>query len=230
METRSSRSPDAGSILGLVGGALLIIGSLMTWATVSVNVGNIAKAVGVDPSTIPAGAFPDSQSFAGTGSSDGKVALACGVLALIAAVLVIMTTGRTVAAVVLMVGGLVGGGFALYDGLTGKDKAIDEGVKGLSALGLPGDVKSFFDVSIGIGIWVCVAGGLVALVAGIMVLANRSPSAAMVPQTGSPMGMGTGVPASTPETSGGVTPTPAMPPVPPVPPMNMPEGGEPRTS
>ena len=174
METRTSRSPDAGSILGLLGGVLLIIGSLLTWATVSVNVANIAGAFGVDPSAIPAGTFPPKQSFAGTSLSDGKIALVCGVIVLVAALLLIMGTARKVMAVILLLAGLAGGGTALYDGLNGKQNAIESGVKNLSALGLPGDVKSFFDVAIGIGIWVCVIGGIVGAVGAIIVAESQA--------------------------------------------------------
>jgi Tryptophan-associated transmembrane protein (Trp_oprn_chp) len=225
METRQSRSPGAGSIMGLAGGALLIVGSVMTWASVSINVDNLARALGVDPSAFPAGLLPGKQSFAGTSSSDGKVALACGVLALVAALLVIMAKSRTLAGAVLIIGGLVGGGFALYDGVTGKDKAGDAAVSALAGKGIPGDVRSFFDITIGIGIWICVVGGVLAILAGIMIITRKPAPEAMAAQTGSPVGMGTGVPASSPDTTAG------MPPVPPTPPMTMPEaGGAPPTN
>lgn len=240
METRASRSLDAGAIVGLAGGALLIIGSVLTWASVSVNVDNIARALGVDPSVIPANSVPGKQSFAGTGSSDGKIALACGVLALVAGVLVILMKGRTLAAVVLMVGGLVGGGFALYDGLTGKDKASDAAVSALAGKGIPGDVRTFFNVSIGIGIWICVVGGALAILAGLMVIMKKAAPAAMAVQPGTPVGMGTEVPAMAPDPMGGTSPTPTstptptpstMPPMPPTPPMDSPgAGGAPPTT
>jgi Tryptophan-associated transmembrane protein (Trp_oprn_chp) len=232
METRASRSLDAGAIVGLAGGALLIIGSVLTWASVSINIDNLARALGVDPSLIPPGAVPGKQSFAGTGSRDGKIALACGVLALVAAVLVIMMRGRTVASVVLMIGGLVGGGFALYDGLTGKDRAIDEAGRALSGQGIPGDVSAFFNVTIGIGIWICVVGGGLAILAGLMVITKKAAPAAMAAQPGSPVGMGTGVPAVAPDPMGGTSPTPpSMPPMPPTPPMDTPgAGGAPPTA
>lgn len=216
--------------MGLVGGALLVIGSLMTWASVSINVANIAQAVGIDPSAIPAGTFPGTQTVSGSSLSDGKIALVCGIVALIAAVLIIMATGRTLAAVLLIVGGLAGGGIALYDGLNGKDDAVSEGVKQLTALGVPGDVKSFFDVSIGIGIWICVVGGFLAIVAGILSLRGKPPAAVGMSSGGAMgSGMSTGVAGSSEMPSGMSTPatpaTPAAPPTPPAPPMDLPDPG-----
>ena len=219
MQTRASRSPGAGSIVGLAGGASLIVGSVMTWASVSINVDNLARALGVDASAFPAGTFPGKQSFAGIRSGDGKIALACGVLALVAAVLVIMAKSRTLAGAVLIIGGLVGGGFALYDGVTGKDKAGDAAVNALSGKGIPGDVRTFFDISIGIGIWICVVGGALAIVAGLMIITRKAAPDAMAAQSGIPVGMGTGVPTAPPGTMGG------MPPAPPAPPMTTPEAG-----
>ena len=224
METRTSSSPGAGSIMGLAGGALLIVGSVLTWASVSINVDNLAKALGVDASAFPPGTFPGKQSFAGTSSGDGKIAFACGVLALVAAVLVMTSKTRTLAGVVLIVGGLVGGGFALYDGVTGKDKAGDAAVSALSGKGIPGDVRTFFDITIGIGIWICVVGGALAIVAGLMIITRKAAPAAMAVESAIPVGMGTGVPIP-PETTGG------MPPMPPTPPMPTPDaGGAPLTN
>lgn len=217
--------------MGLIGGALLIVGSFMTWATVSANIANIAAAFGVDPSTIPAGTFPGAQTIAGSSTNRGKTVIVCGVIAIVAALLVIMVVARTVAAVLLMLAGLIGGGFALYTGLNGKEDAISEGAKQLTAFGIPGDVKSFFDVSIGIGVWVCVIGGLVAIVGGVMSLRGKPPAAAMSSGGAMGTGMGTstgaGVPGSS-ETPGGMS-TPAAPaappPAPPAPPMDTPDPG-----
>jgi len=229
METSSSRSFSPGAIMGLIGGALLVVGSLMTWATVSANIANIAAAFGVDPSTIPTGTFPGAQSIAGSSTNRGKTVIVCGVIAIVAALLVIMVIARTVAAAFLMLAGLVGGGFALYTGLNGKDDAISEGAKQLSSLGLPGDVKSFFNVSIGIGVWVCVVGGLIAIVGGVMALRGKPAAAAAGMSSGDSMGTGmgtamsTGVPGSSEMPGGMSTPAaPAAPPAPPAPPMDTP--------
>jgi hypothetical protein len=214
-----SRSFGPGPILGIVGGALLVIGSLMTWATVSFNVENIANALGVDPSIIPPGSL-GSQSVAGTKVSDGKIALVCGIIVVIAAVALLAVTGARVwAAAVLMLAGLVGGGIALYDGINGKDDAINDAARALTAQGLPGDVKSFFNVSIGIGIWICVIGGIAAIVAGILVLMQRGQAvapAAMGGTMSAPMGggdmassAGTGVPPTAPPAEAPATMPPA---------------------
>ena len=238
-QASSSRSFGPGPILGIVGGALLVIGSLMTWATVSFNVENIANALGVDPSVIPAGSL-GSQSVAGTKVNDGKIALVCGVIVVIAAVVLLAVSGaRVLAAAALMLAGLVGGGIALYDGINGKDDAINEGARALTASGLPGDVKSFFNVSIGIGIWICVIGGIAAIVAGILVLMQRGQAAAPAmggtmstgPLGGADMSSPTGAPPATPPAEAPATtppPAPEMPSTPeppPAPPAETPDAG-----
>lgn len=224
-QASSSRSFGPGPILGIVGGAMLVIGSLLTWATVSFNVENIANALGVDPSILPAESL-GSKSVTGTKVSDGKIALVCGIIVVLAAVILIAVAGaRVLAAAVLMVGGLAGGGIALYDGINGKDDAISEGARAFTQAGLPGDVKSFFNVSIGIGIWICVIGGIAAIVAGLMVLMQKGQTAAPAAMGGGTMGAtmgggsmapsGAGAPASTPEPP--MADTPAAPPAPEMP-------------
>jgi hypothetical protein len=231
MDSQASSSPRLGPapILGIVGGALLVAGSLMTWASVSFNIQNIANALGVDPSILPADTF-GSASVTGSKVTDGKVALACGVIVVLAAVALLAVKGaRVIAAVVVMVGGLAGGGIALYNGINDKQDAINEGVHQFTQAGVPGDAKSFFNVSIGIGIWICVVGGIAAIVAGIIALMQNDRAIAAPAAMGGTMDMGsmdgagmpapsgTAVPAAAPpaaDTPAAETPT-APPPVPP---------------
>ena len=89
----------------------------------------------------------------------------------------------------MLVGGAVGGGLALYDATIQKNNAIDNAAAQFTNIGLPGTIRDYFSVSIGIGLWLCIAGGAVAIVAGIMAMMSRAPSvsaAADVPMGSTP--------------------------------------------
>jgi Tryptophan-associated transmembrane protein (Trp_oprn_chp) len=173
--------------VGLVGGALMVIGSLMTWVTVSFNAEALAKGLGVDPSVLPADSLP-SQVFAGTRWSEGKIALVCGIVAVIGAILLIVATARVLTAVLLMVVGLVGAGFALHGGISRKNDVFAEWVRSYTAAGSTGDVtnevKNWVHVSIGKGLWMCMIGSMLVLVSGILALMKR-PDATAAAMSGS---------------------------------------------
>jgi hypothetical protein len=228
METRSSRSFGAGPILGLVGGALLIIGSLLTWATVSINLGRFASGLGVDPDALPptfAGAFGEHQAFAGTNAGAGKIALICGVIALVIALIIGMGSVGKVGGVILLIAGVVGGGFATLFTVSPQVSVVDEVGDYLRAIGFQGDFKSFFDISVGVGAWTCILGGVLVIVAGILSLRTKAPATTEIQAVGPSTSMGTGVPTSSMDPAGG-TSQPTVPPVPPPPPpMDAPDPG-----
>jgi len=167
-------------ILGIVGGIALAIGSFLNWATVSVDFDKIATAIGIDPADVPADVRAQGTvSVTGWKGGDGKWTLVAGVVVLVAAVLLSMASSRRVVGIVMLVGGVVGGGLALYDATIQKNDAIDNAASTFAGIGLPGELRDYFSISLGIGIWLCVAGGVVAIVAGIMAMMSRQPVAAM---------------------------------------------------
>jgi hypothetical protein len=177
MDNGGSRSSSTPMIIGVVGGVALAIGSFLNWATVSVNFDKIATALGLDPAQIPAGVRAQgSVSVTGWKSGDGKWTLVAGVVVAVAAALLAMASSRQVVGVVMLVGGAVGGGLALYDATIQKNNAIDNAASQFSNIGLPGVIRDYFSVSLGIGIWLCIAGGAAAIVAGVMAMVNRAPS------------------------------------------------------
>ena len=179
MENDGSRGSSTPMIIGVVGGIALAIGSFLNWATVSVNFDKIATALGIDPAQIPAGVRAQGTvSVTGWKSGDGKWTLVAGVVVAVAAALLAMASSRQVVGIVMLVGGVVGGGLALYDATIQKNNAIDNAASQFTNIGLPGTISGLFlglarDRHLAVH-----RGGAVAIVAGIMAMASRAPSVA----------------------------------------------------
>ena len=62
-----------------------------------------------------------------------------------------------------------------YDATIQKNDAIDNAASTFAGIGLPGELRDYFSISLGIGIWLCIAGGVVAIVAGIMAMMSQQP-------------------------------------------------------
>jgi hypothetical protein len=177
IESGETRGPSTPMILGTVGGVGMAIGSFLTWATVSVNFDRIATAVGIDPSQIPADIRAQgSVSVTGWKGGDGRWTLVAGIVVVVAAALLAMTSNRRVLGIVMIVGGAVGGGIALYDATIQKNDAIDSAASTFSGLGLPGSLRDYVSLTLGVGIWLCIAAGAVAIAAGVMAVARRGSS------------------------------------------------------
>jgi hypothetical protein len=169
-----ARTPVAG-ILGVIGGALLGLGSFLAWAEVSGG-GTSVTAKGVD-------------------GSDGYITLVAGLVAVVAGVVMAKSTRRLLAVLVILAG-IVGGGIGLYDALTAKDSVLDAAAEELApAFGVSAQqVRTVLDqaidagqlsVSISIGLYVAIGGGVVALVGGILGL-RGSGEPAVPGQTAAP--------------------------------------------
>lgn len=182
-------------ILGIVGGAMLFIGSFLAWATVSIDVEKFAQALGVDPALLQGSIGQSSQSFSGMkDQSDGIFTLIAGLVVIaLAVVLLIKVDLNKIMGALMIVAGAIGAGVALYD-LSKvndvKDQALGNASGSLQAAGIdPGVLDGVIKVAAGIGIYVCALGGIVAVVAGIMALMRKStatPAAASSVGTSSP--------------------------------------------
>jgi hypothetical protein len=161
-----TRTPIAG-ILGIVGGALMALGSFLAWAEVSGG-GTSVTAKGVD-------------------GSDGYITLGAGLVAVVAGIVMAMET-RRVLAVLVILAGIVGGGLGLYDALTAKDSVLDAAAEelapafGASAQAVRIALDQAIDagqlsVSISIGLYIVIGGGIVALAGGILGLRWGEPAA-----------------------------------------------------
>ena len=151
------RAHTGGGILGVIGGACWP-GSFLAWAEVSGG-GTSVTAKGVD-------------------GSDGYITLVAGLVAVVAGVVMAKSTRRLLAVLVILAG-IVGGGIGLYDALTAKDSVLDAAAEELApAFGVSAQqVRTVLDqaidagqlgVSISIGLYVVIGGGVVALVGGIL--------------------------------------------------------------
>jgi hypothetical protein len=162
-------------IVGVVGAALLVIGSFLTWATVSIDLGRFASALGVDEATLGA-AITGPTSKSASGLSDG----ADGIFTLIAGLVVLglvfllraKPASRKPIGMGIVLAGLIGAGVALYD-ISQVNDVRDSALGGLTAAlagtGIGSDLlDGVVNVSTGIGIWLCVLGGTIAIVAGVL--------------------------------------------------------------
>jgi hypothetical protein len=173
-ETRSAPMP---MILGIVGGLLLMIGTLLNWVTASFNDDKIVAELGIDPSRIPAGFRAQVARVTGWDLQAGKWLLVVGVVVVVASALLVIASSRRAVAFVVIFGGAVGGSMALYKATAGKDGMVDDAARALTGAPLPGNLSAYVSITVGIGLWLCVAGGAVAIIAGIMAMVTGGPSA-----------------------------------------------------
>ena len=165
-----TRTPVVG-ILGVVGGALLALGSFLDWAEVSGG-GRSVTANGVD-------------------GSDGYITLVAGIVAVVAGIVMAKGTRRALAVLVILAG-IVGGGIGMYDALTAKDSVLDAAAEELAPTfeATAQQVRTVLDqaidarqlsVSISIGLYVVIAGGVVALAGGVLGLRGSGQAAPATP-------------------------------------------------
>lgn len=239
METDSSRPMGPGAILGIIGGAALVIGSFLTWVTVSLDIAKFAQILGVDASALQSATSSTTFSAAGT-HGDGRITLVVGAIALLAAILVIAGVAKKAGYAVVAVAGVIGAGICLIE-IASKSSQIDDALSNANAgpalaqAGISADsLKSVFNVSWGIGLWICLAGGAVALIGGVIGLMSKSAPATQAVPVGGATAMGgpidTGFGASTPPPPAApVAPTasPATDVTPPTTPPTMPPAAPP---
>ncbi len=209
MDGTSSSGFSKSMILGVIGGVLLAIGSFLVWATASVNFDKLAAALGVDPAVIPASVRAGSStSVTGWKGGDGKWTFAAGIVVVVAAVLfVAMAQNMRIWAAVMLVGGVVGGGVALYDISTLKSKTADTAALAFTNAGIPGKASDYFSIKIGIGLWICVLGGIIAIAGGVMSIGKRVVGMPAAAGMAAPTDSGFGAPPA----SSMPTPAPSMP-------------------
>jgi hypothetical protein len=182
-----STSKPAAAVLGIVGGAVLVIGSVLPWAKVSLDLDKFAEVLGVDPSLMAGAGVETSQNVGGL-DADGAFTLVAGIVVLVCAA-ILLARAKSWLGVLMLLGGLAGGGVALFD-IVSKDRQLDDALASagpeLEAIGLSADTfREVFTVSFSTGIYLCVIGGILAMIAGAMALMSTSePDMVAAPDAG----------------------------------------------
>lgn len=177
--------------------------------------------LGVDVGSLEAQMGNTSVSVSGFDGSDGKITLVLGLLAIAGGVVLAMRRNRRVGATLAIAGGALGTLLALYDMTKAKDDALGDATAQFATLGLGVPFDEIFKVSIGIGLWVCLLGGIVALVGGGLSFRGKATAGGAVQAPGTSTGV-----RSESGWGGGVTPpAPSMPPPTGAPPEQPPMGG-----
>lgn len=176
--TAGRRSGLAPGILAVIGGVLLVVGSLMSWVETA---GPVA-----------------SEAVHGIRSREGKVAFVCGLILIAAAVVGWLASTSTPARamfVVALVASLIASGFLLYDVLT-KDRQIDDAIRTLVEV-RTGRVltdqqvarareilaRQGFSIEFQPGIWIALAGGLVGVVGAVWGTVAAAKATPVTPST-----------------------------------------------
>lgn len=159
-------------IVALIGGLLLVVGSLMSWVQ----------------TTGPAA----SEAVNGIRSREGKIAFVCGLILVAAAVVSWLASspnpGRAMF-IVALVAALIASGFLLYDVLT-KDRQIDDAIRTLVEV-RTGRVltdqqvarareilaRQGFSIEFQAGIWLALAGGVIGVVGAVWGTVSSSTAA-----------------------------------------------------
>ena len=161
--TTPPRAP-IGAILAIVGGALLVIGSFLSWAEFS--------------------GAGQSEVVSGVDMTDGWVTVVAG-LVIVAVGIAAATAPQRPLAIAAGIVGAFGVGFGLFDALTLADSALDSVAEETAMATTVSfqELRALLDVlidsgqigiSMGIGLYVVIAGGVIAVVgAGVQLAAAR---------------------------------------------------------
>lgn len=214
MQVSSERKANrTGGVLAIVAGAVALVASLLVWVKIRLNLSQFGLGV-------------VERSFAGKSSSDGKIVLGIGIVLIVIGLLTWMAKGRRAGiglGVLAVLGGLVAGGFGLYDALTAKSQVIDKfldaaanalaksaGVSATQARAVYQQLvdQGLINVSVQIGLWLTVVAGALGVIGGLVHIVGGSKSA-------EPVG---GIPAALAPSPDATLPMPPAPPPPPPPP------------
>jgi hypothetical protein len=167
--TDRARGSWFAALLALIGGATIVVGSLLPWLDVSggVSVGSVSISGTPKGSRLP----------------PGRVALAAGVVVVILGLLLLaLRTPRKVVGLLVIVGGVVAVATVLFVGSSVRaryfDFAIEKGAPADKADEVRTSLANLFDVSgqevrLGAGLYVVIGGGALAVVGGTTALFSR---------------------------------------------------------
>jgi Tryptophan-associated transmembrane protein (Trp_oprn_chp) len=164
---RASRLRVVGALLGLVGGALIVVGTLSPWIQ--------SQGVSVGAAAVPG-------DVRGIDMSLGFLAAASGAVAVILALVVLLTLRRAarLLGAGLIIASLVTGAVVLVRAADSDQAYIDFAIAQANDVGEPTEgvdeslheliQSSAFDMELGWGLWLTAGGAVLALVGGCLVL------------------------------------------------------------
>ncbi|HET9248852.1 MAG TPA: hypothetical protein VFP13_02770 [Actinomycetota bacterium] len=201
--------------LALAGGVLAVVGSFLAWAEVS--------------------AGPFSEQAKGVDGWEGKASILGGAVMAAAGIRVLVGSHQAMARLrpSAAIGGLVAAGVGLYTALTVRDQLVDAASTGLSRSEVERALDSgMLELSIGVGLYLVIAGGVQGILASVISLGARdepvAPSGPGLRGWSKPGAENAVIPPTPRATDAGVPPSPPPPPIPPPPsgPVSSAEPGE----
>jgi hypothetical protein len=191
--------------LALAGGVLAVVGSFLPWAEIS--------------------AGPFTEQAKGIDGWEGKAAIIAGAVMVAGGIRVLAGSHQAMARLRpgAAIGGLVAAGVGVYTAVTIRDQLVDAAATELPRVEVERALDNgLLQLSIAIGLYLVIAGGIQGIVAALVALGSRNESVVQ-------SGQGLRGWSSTGTEPPGVPPTPpAMPDVPAPPPGSVPnDGGEP---
>jgi len=147
--------------LALAGGVLAVVGSFLSWADVS--------------------AGPFTEQAKGIDGWEGKAAIVAGVVMVAAGVRVLTGSHQAMARLrpSAAIGGLVAVGVGLYTAVTIRDQLVEAAATELPRAEVERALDSgLLELTIGIGLYLVIAGGVQGIVAALVALGSRDEPAA----------------------------------------------------
>ena len=146
--------------LALAGGVLAVVGSFLAWAEVS--------------------AGPFTEQAKGIDGWEGKAAIVAGAVMLAAGIRVLTGSHQAMARLrpSAAIGGLVAVGVGLYTVLTIRDQLVEAAARELPRAEVEHALDSgLLELTIGIGLYLVIAGGVQGIVAALVALGSRDEPA-----------------------------------------------------
>src|SRR3954469_15152286 len=205
-------SPVA-AVLAILGGLLVILGSFLTWFSVTAD----ASALGGGSATI---------SVTGM-DGDGTITLIAGIVLLILGGGMFAMRGRNLTAIsiIALIGGVVAALIAIYDITTAKSTASDSVAQSIASGGRVSVDQARqvltlvnFDISVGIGVILVAVAGIVGAIGGALGIRASRMAATPAGEVGAPPPPYPSPPVESgpPMESGPPAPPPPVEPAPPV--------------
>jgi hypothetical protein len=171
---RAPRRLSSGALLALIGGAMAVVGALMPWVRVSADY----TAFGVRLLSV---------TTKGTAWRDGWIVLICAILVAVSGILLILMQQRAFQqlwSTLILVFAVPVAGYGIYNWVKLPDRALGDflasyGQGPVSSTARQVMEKAGLHASLETGLFLVTAGGIIALIAGILALvpALRIPEA-----------------------------------------------------